>query len=212
MQVVLGVEAREGPDVAQRLGERLGGGEVGQRGAERGVAAVGDLDREGTTVGEMTQQAVDDRELVGYPLEHRIGDHEVERAVRRPIDHVGHVEVGAWIEVVADGAVDHGRGLVDAEDLGGRPLCTQVLGEVSGAASEIDDRRRVGRDLRDQVEEGSRPVVGELQIACRIPDSHASTLGVRRCRCHGRLRSAQRGSARTNGLGSRRGADVGFPA
>ena len=178
LEVHLGVESRERPQVAEGPQVRLGRGEIGEGGVGGGVRVVGYLQSERASVGEVVEQSVDDVEVVGHPLEHRVGDHQVDRPVRRPLRDVGGVVVGMRIGVVADRAIDHLRRIVDAQDLRRRPACPKVLGEMTRSATQVDHRQRVGRDLCDEVEKRTRTDVSELQIACRVPHNHDSTLTV----------------------------------
>ena len=101
-------------------GELPGPGSVRRRRAHqdvhRLVEVVGHLHRQRPARRELRQEPRQERGMVGQPLQHRVGEDEVEGPGRLPGGDVGHLE--AHVRQALAGGGDHVGGAVDPERAG----------------------------------------------------------------------------------------------
>ena len=102
---------------------------------------------------------------------------DVERMLRAAVDGLGGLPGAQVGDVedhpgVADGlrGGDHLRARVEPLHLRLGPALCEQGGEVARAAAEVDDaRRRLGANPGHQLDEGPAALVGEMQVALRVP-------------------------------------------
>src|SRR5215204_312581 len=147
---------------------------------QEGVAwcrvVAGYLQRERTARLDVRAEALDDGVLVGNPLEESIGDDQVDRFDRLPGRNIGELVARIGVGVVASRRVDHVRRGVDAVDPGLRPQRAEHRGEMPWSTPQVDDRARLGGDVRHQVHEWTGALTGELQVEMRVPAAHGALL------------------------------------
>jgi hypothetical protein len=124
-------------------------------------------------VRDAVQQPGQQVEVLGHPLQGRVGDQHVDRRAQRE-----RVRLGPLTQVadLPPDAVDLARGrdhlgtAVDAGDLRAPPPLGQQRGEGAGTAAEVDDDpRALGGHPGEQVDERPAALVGVREVAVGVP-------------------------------------------
>ncbi len=170
-------------------------GELGDDRVRRRAEIVGHLHGQRAAGRDHRCHAREQRAVIGQPMQRRVAVHEIDGRFRRPRGKVPGDEAQARrIGGRRTCLVEHGRGIVDADDVRLRPALGQQPGHVAGAATEIDDRARRSKvHPRKQVERRAQPRIREFQILLWIPAHDGGP--PRRCRYHCRARANTSGVA-----------------
>jgi hypothetical protein len=142
-------------DAGQPLAPRRAGGQLTQQGV-RGLAEVaGDLDGEPAAGSEQAGEPVEERQVVGHPLQGGVADEHVDGRLWRPRAQVGEGVADAVRAVLGLRSRDHLGRVVDALDAGRRPALGELPGERPGPAAEVGDHAAApGQDAgREAVED-----------------------------------------------------------
>ena len=118
--------------------------------------------------GSTCEQTPQHRGMVGDPLQHGVGEQEIDARLRAPMREIRFEEAAAG-KPLARLAQHVGRG-IEADHFGLRIALDQQLGGVAGPAAEIDHpARRRKRHLRQEIARRARALVLELEVLARTP-------------------------------------------
>src|SRR5439155_867648 len=140
------------------------------------VAVVGHRGGKGPSGCDLIEQARELASVIGYPLQRRVREHQVEGLVRLPGADVGGDPLPLG-KVVAGGGEHRLRG-VHPGQRGARPATGEDSGARSRTAAEIDDSLgRIERDAGGEVDGRLKPLFLEPKIEGGVPGRHGRANG-----------------------------------
>jgi hypothetical protein len=141
---------------------------VAQQGVRGGLEVARHLHREHAVRAQPVEQSRQQHRVIIEPLQRRVGVDQIERVIWRPCGDIG---LDPRRPHAARPCLrQHLQRTVDPDDRRLGPALRQQCGRIAGPAAEIGDARRVRQGHpRQQIARRPRALVGEGQIALRLP-------------------------------------------